>query len=136
GATDAGGVERQAATPEDKQTRDWFVAFARERGWTTGVDGIGNLFARVPLASANGGDDARVIMAGSHLDSQPKGGRFDGAYGVLAALHAAERVQQKVRDGEVTATHDIVVVDWLNEEGGRFAPSLMGSSGYAGLLDR
>ena len=136
GATDAGGVERQAATPEDKQTRDWFVAFARDRGWTTGVDGIGNLFARVPLASANGGEDARVIMAGSHLDSQPKGGRFDGAYGVLAALHAAEQVEAKVRDGEVTATHDIVVVDWFNEEGGRFAPSIMGSSVYAGLMDR
>lgn len=134
GATDAGGVERQAATPEDKQTRDWFADFARQRGWTTGVDGIGNLFARVPLTGTDG--QAQVIMAGSHLDSQPKGGRFDGAYGVIAALHAAEQVERKVRDGELTAAHDLVVVNWFNEEGGRFAPSIMGSSVYAGLMDR
>jgi N-carbamoyl-L-amino-acid hydrolase len=75
-------------------------------------------------------------MAGSHLDSQPKGGRFDGAYGVIAALHAAEQVERKVRDGELSASHDLVVVDWFNEEGGRFAPSIMGSSVYAGLMDR
>ena len=135
GATEAGGVERQAATPEDRQTRDWFVRFAQARGWQTGVDGIGNLFARVPLVSG-GGEQAGVVMTGSHLDSQPKGGRFDGAYGVLASLHAAAQVEQRVRDGELTAAHDLVVVDWFNEEGGRFPPSIMGSSVYAGLMDR
>ena len=135
GATESGGVERQSATPEDKQTRDWFVGFAKARGWETGVDGIGNLFARVPLVSG-GGDEPGVIMTGSHLDSQPKGGRFDGAYGVLASLHAAAQVEQRVRSGELTATHDLVVVDWFNEEGGRFPPSIMGSSVYAGLMDR
>lgn len=135
GATESGGVERQSATPEDKQTRDWFVGFAKERGWETGVDGIGNLFARVPLVSG-GGEKAGVIMTGSHLDSQPKGGRFDGAYGVLASLHAAAQVEQRVRDGELVCDYDLVVVDWFNEEGGRFPPSIMGSSVYAGIMDR
>ena len=135
GATESGGVERQSATPEDKPTRDWFVGFAKERGWETGVDGIGNLFARVPLVPG-GGDKAGVIMTGSHLDSQPKGGRFDGAYGVLASLHAAAQIEQRVRDGELACDYDLVVVDWFNEEGGRFPPSIMGSSVYAGLMDR
>src|SRR5699024_9447162 len=127
--------ERQAATPMDKETRNWVKRFAHERGWETGVDGIGNLFARVPLA---GGGDGRpdVILAGSHVDYQPKGGRFDGAYGVLAALHAAAQIERRVRDGEIAAKYDLVVVDWFNEEGGRFPPSIMGSSVYAGLMDR
>lgn len=135
GATDAGGVERQAATPMDMETRNWFTRFAQERGWETGVDGIGNLFARVPLA-AGGDGPAEVILAGSHLDSQPKGGRFDGAYGVIAALHAAAQIERRVRDGEIASKYDLVVVDWFNEEGGRFPPSIMGSSVYAGLMDR
>lgn len=131
GATDAGGVERQAATPEDKQSRDWFRAFADRHGWETRVDGIGNLFALVEL---NPG--APYILAGSHLDSQPRGGRFDGVYGVMAALHAAERVQAQVAEGGTTPRYNLAVVDWFNEEGGRFAPSLMGSSVFAGLKDR
>lgn len=131
GATEAGGVHREAATPEDRLTRDWFVRFAQSRGWPTVVDGIGNLFALVDLVGPQG----RVVLTGSHLDSQPRGGRFDGAYGVLAALHAADRVQRRVRAGEIEVLHNLVVVDWFNEEGGRFAPSIMGSSVYAGLMD-
>lgn len=131
GATPAQGVERQAATEEDRQTRDWFRGFAHERGWTTRVDGIGNLFALIEL---NPG--APYILAGSHLDSQPRGGRFDGAYGVVAALHAAERAQAHFAEEGRTPRHNIAVVNWFNEEGGRFAPSLMGSSVYAGLKDR
>ena len=88
GATEAGGVERQAATEEDRQLRDWFRGFADERGWRTVVDGIGNLYALVDFTPG-----APYILVGSHLDSQPRGGRFDGAYGVLAGLHAAERLQ-------------------------------------------
>lgn len=132
GATEAGGVHRQAATEPDRLTRDWFAAFAHDRGWKTTVDGIGNLFARIELA----GPEAPVVLAGSHLDSQPYGGRFDGAYGVIAALHAAERIQQRVQAGEVSAKYNLVVVDWFNEEGGRFAPSIMGSSVYSGLMNR
>jgi len=90
GATAAGGVERQAGTEEDRQLRDWFRAFAQQRGWRTVVDGIGNLFALVDFTPG-----APYVLAGSHLDSQPRGGRFDGAYGVLAGLHAAERLQER-----------------------------------------
>ncbi len=131
GATEAGGVERQAGTEEDRQVREWFRAFAERRGWRTTVDGIGNLFA---LIDFNPG--APYILVGSHLDSQPRGGRFDGAYGVMAGLHAAERVQQHFTDLGVSPRYNLAVVDWFNEEGGRFAPSIMGSSVYAGLKDR
>lgn len=132
GATEAGGVHRQAATEPDRLTREWFTAFAHDRGWKTAVDGIGNLFALIELA----GPEAPVVLTGSHLDSQPYGGRFDGAYGVIAALHAAERIQRRVQAGEVSPKYNLAVVDWFNEEGGRFAPSIMGSSVYAGLMSR
>lgn len=131
GATPDHGVERQAATAEDKQTRDWFCRFAERHGWRTLVDGIGNLFALVEFAP-----DAPYILVGSHLDSQPRGGRFDGAYGVMAGLHAAERVQQHHADLGSTPKYNLAVVDWFNEEGGRFSPSLMGSAVFAGLKDR
>lgn len=130
GATPAGGVDRQAATPEDKQMRDWFVAFAAERGWPVRVDSIGNLFALVEWQP-----EADYVLVGSHLDSQPRGGRFDGAYGVIAALHAADRLAERVRRGEPAPKYNLAVVDWFNEEGGRFAPSIMGSSVFAGLMD-
>ncbi|RKT88906.1 N-carbamoyl-L-amino-acid hydrolase [Saccharopolyspora antimicrobica] len=129
GATPAGGVERQAATPEDKQLRDWFTAFAAERGWPVRVDSIGNLFALVEWRPG-----ADYVLVGSHLDSQPLGGRFDGAYGVIAALHAADRLAARVAGGE-PPKYNLAVVDWFNEEGSRFAPSIMGSSVFAGLMD-
>lgn len=131
GATQAGGVHRQAATPEDQRTRDWFTSFAAERNWPIEVDHIGNMFAVVKLVED---PDSKSILVGSHLDSQPYGGRFDGAYGVMAALHAADSLQRKVADRDLVATHNLVVVNWFNEEGGRFAPSLMGSGVYAGKL--
>ncbi|MDA3642628.1 M20 family metallo-hydrolase [Saccharopolyspora indica] len=129
GATPAGGVERQAATPEDKQLRDWFTAFAAERGWPVRIDSIGNLFALVEWRPG-----ADYVLVGSHLDSQPLGGRFDGAYGVIAALHAADRLAARVAQGE-PPKYNLAVVDWFNEEGSRFAPSIMGSSVFAGLMD-
>ncbi|WKG04349.1 M20 family metallo-hydrolase [Mycolicibacterium sp. HK-90] len=129
GATDNNGVDRQAATPEDKLSRDWFAAFAAERGWELRVDGIGNMFALVEFVPG-----APYILIGSHLDSQPLGGRFDGAYGVIAALHAAERVAQRVAEHGVGVQYNLGVVNWFNEEGGRFAPSIMGSSVFAGLM--
>ncbi|WP_245873695.1 M20 family metallo-hydrolase [Brevibacterium ihuae] len=135
GATDRGGVHRPAATEEDRRTRDWFRAFAAERGWEVSVDGIGNLFARVRLVEG-AEEHTPFILTGSHLDSQPRGGRFDGAYGVIASLHAAAEVEQRIAAGELVAEYDLVVVDWFDEEGGRFAPSIMGSSVYAGLMDR
>lgn len=131
GATENNGVERQAATVADKATRDWFAAFAAERNWEVRVDGIGNMFALVELIPG-----APYVLLGSHLDSQPLGGRFDGAYGVLAGLHAAERVVQRIADSRTTPVFNIAVVNWFNEEGGRFAPSIMGSSVFAGLMDQ
>lgn len=129
GATPAGGVERQAATAEDKEMRDWFTAFAAERGWPVRTDSIGNLFALVEWRPG-----ADYVLIGSHLDSQPLGGRFDGAYGVIAALHAADRLAARVAQGE-PPEYNLAVVDWFNEEGSRFAPSIMGSSVFAGLMD-
>lgn len=130
GATANNGVERQAATAEDKLSRDWFAAFAAERGWEVRVDGIGNMFALVDIVPG-----APYVLIGSHLDSQPLGGRFDGAYGVLAALHAAQRIASRVAAGGSAPTYNLAVVNWFNEEGGRFAPSIMGSSVFAGLMD-
>jgi N-carbamoyl-L-amino-acid hydrolase len=131
GATERGGVERQAATDEDRRTRDWFSEFARAHGWSVDVDGIGNVFAPVEVVPG-----APAILSGSHLDSQPRGGRFDGAYGVIASLHAAAEVQRRVEAGALAPKYNLVVVDWFNEEGSRFAPSIMGSSVFSGLMDR
>lgn len=130
GATANHGVDRQAATPEDKLSRDWFASFAAQHGWELRVDAIGNMFALVEFVPG-----APYVLLGSHLDSQPLGGRFDGAYGVIAALHAAERVAARVAADDAQVTFNIGVVNWFNEEGGRFAPSIMGSSVFAGLMD-
>lgn len=131
GATPNNGVDRQAATPEDARTRDWFAAWVDDAGWELRVDGIGNMFALLEWTPG-----APFVLIGSHLDSQPLGGRFDGAYGVIAALHAARRLETEVQAGADKPQFNLAVVNWFNEEGGRFAPSIMGSSVYAGLLDR
>ncbi|MGF9660513.1 M20 family metallo-hydrolase [Arthrobacter crystallopoietes] len=131
GATPNNGVDRQAATEEDRRTRDWFAGFAAERGWEVRVDGIGNMFALLEFRPG-----AKFVLVGSHLDSQPLGGRFDGAYGVIAGLHAAARIEEQVRAGGELPPFNLAVVNWFNEEGGRFAPSIMGSSVFAGIMDR
>ncbi|MFC7861417.1 M20 family metallo-hydrolase [Arthrobacter koreensis] len=130
GATAANGVDRQAATAEDKQTRDWFATYAETRGWEVRVDSIGNMFALIELVPG-----APYVLVGSHLDSQPLGGRFDGAYGVIAGLHAASRITERLQAAGGTPVFNLAVVNWFNEEGGRFAPSIMGSSVFAGLMD-
>ncbi|MCI9870055.1 M20 family metallo-hydrolase [Arthrobacter humicola] len=131
GATPDNGVDRQAATPEDAQTRHWFAGWVREAGWELRVDGIGNMFGLLEWTPG-----APYVLIGSHLDSQPLGGRFDGAYGVVAALHAARRLDAEVAEGGAAQRFNLAVVNWFNEEGGRFAPSIMGSSVFAGLLQR
>ena len=130
GATERQGVDRQAATEEDRLTREWFRGFAEARGWEVRVDGIGNQIALIEFVPG-----APHILLGSHLDSQPLGGRFDGAYGVIAGLHAADRIAQRVAEGASRPPVNLAVVNWFNEEGGRFAPSIMGSSVFAGLMD-
>lgn len=129
GATPAGGVERQAATPEDGATRDWLARWLRERGFTVVTDRVGNQFGLLELVPG-----APYVLAGSHLDSQPRGGRFDGAYGVLAAAHAADRLRTRLAAAGRTPRHNVAVVNWFNEEGSRFEPSMMGSAVFTGLM--
>ncbi|GAA1855921.1 M20 family metallo-hydrolase [Brevibacterium marinum] len=129
GATDSNGVDRQALTPEDRLTRDWMLGWAEGNGFEVRVDAIGNMFACLEFAP-----DAPFVLIGSHLDSQPLGGRFDGAYGVIAALFAALRIKENIAESGQIPRFNLAVVNWFNEEGGRFAPSIMGSSVYAGLF--
>lgn len=131
GATANNGVHRLAASAEDGQVRTWFSKWIEDAGYTLHVDGIGNMFGLIEWTPG-----AAYILIGSHLDSQPRGGRFDGAYGVIAALHAAKYVEKCVKISGQYPKFNLAVANWFNEEGGRFAPSIMGSSVYAGLFDK
>jgi beta-ureidopropionase / N-carbamoyl-L-amino-acid hydrolase len=129
GATDDGGVCRLTGTAEDKAARDLFAGEIGRRGLRLDVDGIGNMFATAMLTQAS----RDAVLVGSHLDSQPTGGRYDGVYGVLAGLLAAEAIVARAAAQPGTARRNLVVVNWTNEEGARFQPSLTGSSVYAGV---
>ena len=126
GATDKGGVRRLTLTDTDRRGRDQFVAWCKEAGMSVEVDGIGNIFARRAGAEAG----ALPVVVGSHLDSQPSGGKFDGAYGVLAGLE----IVRTLNDAGVKTRAPLEVVSWTNEEGSRFVPTLMGSGVYAGVF--
>ena len=125
GATPKGGVKRLALTEVDRLGRDRFVAWAREAGMEIRVDAIGNIFAR--RAGVDAG--ALPVMMGSHLDSQPSGGKFDGAYGVMAGLE----VVRTLHAAGVTTRAPLEVAAWTNEEGSRFAPGMMGSGVFTGV---
>ena len=129
GATDDGGVCRLTGTLEDKAARDLFAAEISSRGLDLAIDGIGNMFATAMLNPAS----QAAVLVGSHLDSQPTGGRYDGVYGVLAGLCAAEALVARAAAQPGAARRNLVVVNWTNEEGARFQPSLTGSSVYAGV---
>lgn len=132
GATPGGGVDRQAATVADGQNRNWFRGLVEGHGFSVHYDAVGNQYSLLELVPG-----APWIAVGSHLDSQPLGGRFDGAYGVLAGAHAAIRVQQQFAESshnESEPKFNIVVINWFNEEGSRFKPSMMGSSVYTGKI--
>jgi N-carbamoyl-L-amino-acid hydrolase len=126
GATGRGGVNRQALTPEDTEARLRLLTWAAQRGFSASVDAIGNVFIR------RAGHDAMAspVLSGSHLDTQPTGGNFDGIYGVLAAFEVLEAAS----DAGVTTTRPLDVVVWMNEEGARFQPTTMGSAVFAGAL--
>ena len=126
GATPRGGVCRLALTELDRQGREQFVAWARELGCTLRVDTIGNLFAR----RAGDDDGLPAVATGSHIDTQPTGGRFDGNYGVLAGLE----VLQTLDDAGIRTRAPLEVCVWTNEEGSRFVPVMMGSGVYAGAF--
>jgi N-carbamoyl-L-amino-acid hydrolase len=123
GATDKGGVRRLTLTDVDRQGRDLFVRWCSDAGMSTEVDRIGNIFAR--RAGSDAG--ALPVAVGSHLDSQPSGGKFDGAYGVLAGLE----IVRTLNDADVRTRAPLEVVSWTNEEGSRFVPTLMGSGVFA-----
>jgi N-carbamoyl-L-amino-acid hydrolase len=130
GGTPRGGVNRQALTPEDAQARALLARWGAALGLDASLDPIGNLFLRRPGQDAS----APPVLTGSHLDTQPSGGRFDGTYGVLAGLEAIEAIG---RVG-IETRRPLELVVWTNEEGCRFAPGCMGSRAFAepGLLDR
>lgn len=114
GATPRGGVCRLALSELDRESRDLFVAWAREAGCTIRVDRMGNVFARRAGRVA----DAAPVMTGSHADTQPTGGRYDGIYGVLGGLE----VVRALNDAGIETERPVEVVLWTNEEGSRFAP--------------
>ena len=124
GATPAGGLHRLAASQEDGQARDYVVSAAREIGCTIRIDAVGNVFMR-----RSGTDpQAKAILIGSHLDSQPLGGKYDGIYGVMAGLELLRALQAT----DTSTRHPIEVAVWTNEEGARFSPAMMGAAFFAG----
>lgn len=127
GATPKGGVCRLAATDLDRQGRDLFVRWCKEAGCSVAVDRMGNIFARRPGRNP----DLPPVMTGSHLDTQPTGGRFDGVYGVLAGLE----VVRTLNDADYATDRPVEIVVWTNEEGSRFSPAMVGSGVYAGVWD-
>jgi N-carbamoyl-L-amino-acid hydrolase len=130
GATEDGGVCRLTATPFDKAARDLFLREIGNRGLLSRIDPIGNMFGVAVLAPAS----KDVVIAGSHLDSQPTGGRYDGCYGVLAGLLAVQAVRDRAVASPGQARRNLAVANWTNEEGARFQPSLTGSAVFAGSL--
>src|SRR5262245_46314950 len=125
GATPKGGVKRITLTEEDRRGRDLFVQWCRAAGLEVRWDAIGNIFARRPGTDPT----ADPVVIGSHLDSQPNGGKFDGAYGVMAGLE----VVRALNDQGIATRAPIEVASWTNEEGSRFVPTMMGSGVYAGV---
>ena len=125
GATPKGGVCRLALSHEDRQARDRVAQWFREAGLTLRVDEVGNLFAR----RAGSDPAAAAVATGSHIDTQPSGGKFDGNFGVLAGLE----VMRRLNDLDMQTRAPLEVVVWTNEEGTRFTPVMMGSGAFAGV---
>lgn len=128
GTTAGGGVSRLALSPEDKLGRDTLRDWARKDGFSCQVDELGNMFIRRP-----GKNPAlSPVMTGSHADSQPLGGNYDGIYGVLAGLEAL----RTLNDWNIETERDLVLVNWTNEEGARFAPAMLASGVWSGVFDK
>jgi N-carbamoyl-L-amino-acid hydrolase len=123
----AGGNNRQTLTDEDGEGRKLFQRWCREAGLQMGVDRMGTMFARREGADP----DALPVYVGSHLDTQPTGGKYDGVLGVLSGLE----VVRSLNDLGIRTKHPIVVTNWTNEEGARFAPAMLASGVFAGAID-
>ncbi|HEV2603868.1 MAG TPA: Zn-dependent hydrolase [Microvirga sp.] len=128
GGTQKGGICRLTLTDLDRQVRDWFKAQVEALGCTVTVDEVGNMFALKPGKRA----DLAPIAIGSHLDTQPTGGKFDGVLGVLGGLETL----RTLHDLGYETNAPLMLVNWTNEEGSRFAPAMLGSGVYAGVFDR
>src|SRR5882724_875465 len=126
GATAKGGVCRLAASDLDGEARRLFIRWCEEAGCTVAIDKIGNIFARRPSRRP----DLPPVVTGSHLDTQPTGGRFDGAYGVMAGLEIVRTLNDLGYETEAP----IEVVAWTNEEGSRFSPAMVGSGAFTGVF--
>ena len=126
GGTPKGGVKRLTLTDEDKLVRDWFKAECEKIGCTVTVDEVGNMFAVRPGKRS----DLPPIAMGSHLDTQPTGGKFDGILGVLGALEAMRTLHASGYETNAP----VEIVNWANEEGSRFAPAMLASGVYAGVF--
>lgn len=126
GATDKGGCNRQALTDLDVEARMLFASWCQQEGMTVDYDAAGNMFARF-----EGSDPGLApVVIGSHLDTQPTGGKFDGVLGVLAGLE----VVRTFREAGIRPVRPLEIANWMNEEGARFAPAMMGSGVFAGAL--
>lgn len=123
----AGGNNRQTLTDADAEGRRLFQRWCEDAGMTMQVDRLGSMFMRLEGADP----DADPVYIGSHLDTQPTGGKYDGVLGVLSGLE----VVRTLRDMGITPCRPIVVVNWTNEEGARFAPAMLASGVFAGVLD-
>ncbi len=124
----AGGNNRQTLTDADAEGRALFKGWCEAAGLTLGVDQMGTMFA----TRAGEDPDALPVYVGSHLDTQPTGGKYDGVLGVLGALEAV----RSMNDLGIRTRHPIVVTNWTNEEGARFAPAMLASGVFAGVIDQ
>ena len=124
----AGGNNRQTLTDADAEGRNLFKSWCDDAGLSMGVDTMGNMF----MTRAGTDPDALPVYVGSHLDTQPTGGKYDGVLGVLAGLE----VVRSMNDLGIKTRHPIVVTNWTNEEGTRFAPAMLASGVFAGVHDR
>ncbi|RDW57598.1 putative N-carbamoyl-L-amino acid hydrolase [Coleophoma cylindrospora] len=124
GSTPDGGMNRLTANDDDRKVRDWFIATTKEYGCTHKIDAMGNIFAIRPGENNN----LPPIAIGSHLDTQPTGGRYDGILGVVSGME----VMKVLHENNVTSYAPLAVINWTNEEGARFPPCMLGSGVWAG----
>lgn len=124
------GIDRVALTKGDKEGRDYFIKLLEENNFEVKVDEIGNIFGLITFNGEN-----KFILSGSHIDSQPNGGNYDGIFGVLNAFTAIKELATVFKKEGLKSKYNLAVVSWTNEEGARFQPSVLGSSVYTGRVN-
>jgi N-carbamoyl-L-amino-acid hydrolase len=124
------GIDRVALTKGDKEGRDYFIKLLKENNFEVKIDNIGNIFGLITFNKEN-----EFILSGSHIDSQPNGGNFDGILGVLNAFTVIKELVNTFKKKGLRSKYNLAVVSWTNEEGARFQPSILGSSVYTGKID-